>query len=77
MTDSSMQRGAFTGIPKPGPFHCIVCKVYVTGTESGHCPRCGFVPPVAPPARPPLETYSPLWLAVLAVIAAVVMLLLM
>ena len=50
MTDSSMQRGAFTGIPKPGPFHCIVCKVYVTGTESGHCPRCGFVPPVAPPA---------------------------
>ena len=54
-----------------------MCKIYVTGTESGHCPRCGFVPPVAPPARPPLETYSPLWLAVLAVLAAVVMLLLL
>jgi hypothetical protein len=43
-----MQRGAFRGRPTPGPFHCLACKTYVTGTESGHCPRCGFVPPSAP-----------------------------
>jgi hypothetical protein len=40
-------RGSFGGKPAPGPFHCLGCKGYVTGTESGHCPRCGYVPPVA------------------------------
>lgn len=40
-------RGSFKGTPAPGPFHCLGCKGYVTGTPSGHCPRCGFVPPVA------------------------------
>jgi hypothetical protein len=24
-----------------------VCQRYVTGTEAGYCPGCGFVPPVA------------------------------
>jgi uncharacterized paraquat-inducible protein A len=38
-------RGTFTGRTAPGPFHCLSCQTYVTGTESGHCPRCGFVPP--------------------------------
>ena len=66
MTDLGVQRGAFTGIPSPGPFHCLVCQAYVTGTETGHCPRCGFVPPVAPPAVAPLATFSPLWLIVIA-----------
>ena len=40
-----VQRGAYVGRAQPGPFHCLSCKTYVTGTESGHCPRCGFVPP--------------------------------
>lgn len=75
MTDSSMQRGAFTGIPSPGPFHCLVCQSYVTGTESGHCPRCGYVPPVAPPPLAPITTYSPLWLVVMAVAVALLLLL--
>jgi len=22
-----------------------VCQAFVTGTASGHCPRCGWVPP--------------------------------
>lgn len=50
-----MTRGHAAPLLAPGPFQCLVCKVYVTGTESGHCPRCGFVPPSAPPipeARP-------------------------
>ncbi|MGE5185407.1 MAG: hypothetical protein ACM31C_25260 [Acidobacteriota bacterium] len=38
-------RGAFTGQRSPGPFHCVACQTYVTGTASGHCPRCGWVPP--------------------------------
>jgi hypothetical protein len=25
-----------------------VCREFVVGTASGHCPRCGFVPPTAP-----------------------------
>lgn len=75
MTDSSMQRRAFTGIPSPGPFHCLACQSYVTGTESGHCPRCGYVPPVAPPALEPMTTYSPLWLVVIAIAVAFYLLL--
>jgi hypothetical protein len=49
----------------------------VTGPVPGPGPGGGFGPRGARPARPPLETYSPLWLGVLAVIAAVVMLLLL
>jgi hypothetical protein len=70
-----MHRGAFAGIPSPGPFHCLACQTYVTGTPSGHCPRCGYVPPVALPAPAPVATYSPLWLVVIAIIVAVVVLL--
>jgi hypothetical protein len=32
-------------MPEPGRFRCLVCRKYVTGTPSGHCPQCGFVPP--------------------------------
>jgi hypothetical protein len=42
-----MTRQPFTGRRSPGAFLCLVCKVYVTGTPSGHCPRCAFVPPTA------------------------------
>ena len=44
-----MTRGHAAQLRAPGSFRCLVCKVYVRGTESGHCPRCGFVPPQAPP----------------------------
>src|SRR5207249_3645511 len=42
-----MQRGAYLGTPSPGPFHCLGCQTYVTGTPSGHCPRGGYLPPRA------------------------------
>ena len=44
-----MTRGHASPLLAPGAFRCLVCKTYVKGTESGHCPRCGFVPPSAPP----------------------------
>jgi hypothetical protein len=57
-----VQRGAFVGKPAPGPFHCVACKTYVKGTESGHCPRCGWVPPtVAIIVEPPR---APTWIVV-------------
>jgi len=74
VTDLDVQRGAFTGIPSPGPFHCLSCQTYVTGTASGHCPRCGYVPPVAPPVVGPMTTYSPLWLVVIALAVALYLL---
>lgn len=40
-------RGAIIGMPAPGLFHCIACRANVIGTPSGHCPRCGYVPPMA------------------------------
>lgn len=29
------------------------------GTDAGHCPRCGFVPPSAPIARDPTFAVGP------------------
>lgn len=29
-------------------FRCLVCRVFVVGTERGVCPRCGYAPPVQP-----------------------------
>jgi hypothetical protein len=62
-------RGHASARLDPGAFRCLVCKTYVTGTPSGHCPRCGFVPPAAPAIAEPSRTTS--WTAV-AVIAALV-----
>ncbi len=67
-----MQRGAFVGRQAPGPFHCLGCQTYVTGTASGHCPKCGWVPPSAarthdPVARPSQRAW--LLAAVLVVLA--------
>ncbi len=59
--------------PEPGRFRCLVCHKYVTGTPSGHCPQCGFVPPRAlelPPAPPPFDWT--LFAARLAVVLAFV-----
>ena len=55
----------------PGAFRCLVCKVYVTGTEAGHCPRCGFVPPSAPAAVEPARGYG-LWIVIGAAVIAVI-----
>lgn len=52
-------RGTFSGKPAPGPFVCLGCKTYVTGTPSGHCPRCGFVPPAAPIVPEPVHRRVP------------------
>jgi hypothetical protein len=31
---------------RPFPrFRCRACQVFVRGTESGHCPRCGLAAP--------------------------------
>ena len=65
-------RGAWRGRLSPGPFHCLACQTYVTGTPSGHCPRCGFVPPVAPPPVAELRSLRPLVLLLAILIALVV-----
>jgi hypothetical protein len=65
-------RGVANARPSPGPFHCVACKSYVTGTPSGHCPRCGWVPPSAPAvprqarSRAPLRTVAVLAIAAIA-----------
>ncbi len=62
-----MTRGHAAPLSAPGSFRCLVCKVYVKGTESGHCPRCGFVPPAARPVMEPRP--FPTWLLFGGVIA--------
>ena len=38
------------GAQPPGPvrprFRCRACQAFVTGTELGHCPRCGVAAPI-------------------------------
>jgi hypothetical protein len=64
-----IHRGTFAGRRSPGPFHCLSCQTYVTGTESGHCPRCGFVPPSAPQLPPsPRSGSSVVLVVVLALV---------
>jgi hypothetical protein len=54
----------------PGAFRCLVCKVYVTGTDAGHCPRCGFIPPSAPAAVEPARGIAlPLLIVTAALVA--------
>ena len=47
------KRGSIVAKRAPGTFRCLPCKRTVTGTESGHCPNCGFVPPFAPEVPAP------------------------
>jgi len=68
-------RGPVLARPDPGSFRCLVCQEYVRGTDTGHCPRCAYVPPSAPIAQDP----PPVWTAMMLVhiaffIAAVVLL---
>lgn len=54
-------------------FRCLVCKEYVVGTSSGHCARCGFVPPTAPNVPPLARWRPPIDLVLLVVAVAVVL----
>jgi hypothetical protein len=64
------RRGNIAPRRSPGRFRCLPCQRVVIGTESGHCPSCGFVPPSALDLPPPAQTWSPLLLFV--VIAAAI-----
>ena len=55
--------------PDPGSFRCLVCREYVRGTDTGHCPRCAYVPPSAPLALDP----PPVWNTMLLVHVALVL----
>jgi len=52
------KRGSIAARRSPGAFRCLPCKRVVIGTESGHCPNCGFVPPSAPDVPPPARSVS-------------------
>lgn len=62
--------------PDPGSFRCLVCQEYVRGTDAGHCPKCAYVPPTAPPAQDPPGIWSTLMLVHVAIIAVGVVVLL-
>lgn len=68
-------RGAAAGRRSPGPFHCLACRTYVTGTPSGHCPRCGWVPPEAPvvAGEPPRPIAWPLAAVLLVLVALAIL----
>jgi hypothetical protein len=52
------RRGSVTARRAPGRFRCLACRRFVLGTESGHCPNCGLVPPSAPSVPPPMTQVS-------------------
>jgi hypothetical protein len=66
------QRGTFNGKRAPGPFRCLGCQSFVTGTPSGHCPRCGFVPPVAMIFPDLHETDSTAWMMIALLVVSLV-----
>jgi len=74
VTDSRLARPS----PRHGKprFRCLVCRVFVTGTDLGQCPRCGWTPPDltrVPEARTNADrwwTSGRFWLAVAALVAA-------
>lgn len=66
-------RGPLRTAPPYARFRCLGCRVFVRGTEAGHCPRCGLVPPTAialPDDR--LAARWPLWIAIAILACAVV-----
>jgi hypothetical protein len=56
-------------------FRCLVCRAFVTGTELGHCPRCGWTPPdqvSISPLRPEVSRWRlPLRLALIGALALI------
>jgi len=47
-------RGPLRTAPPFARFRCLICREFVVGTASGHCPRCAYVPPTAPATPAPL-----------------------
>lgn len=70
------RHGASSARPDPGRFRCLVCQTVVTGTASGHCPRCAFVPPSAM-AVPEEGARGLPWTVVVVAVAAILALVLM
>jgi hypothetical protein len=68
-------RGTRRAAPAQRPrFRCLGCQVFVIGTESGHCPRCGWVPPTTIDTRvAPIETRRE-WLTNSAIVVAIIVL---
>lgn len=66
MTDDRAARPRHAVPPR---FRCRVCRVFVTGSAIGTCPRCGLAPPqvvvIAGDRRG-----TPAWVVVAAVVAA-------
>jgi hypothetical protein len=69
------QRGPVLTRPAPGSFRCLVCQEYVRGTDTGHCPKCAYVPPSAPPAQEPPGVWSAMMLVHVAIILVAVIVL--
>jgi len=67
------QRGPVLARPAPGSFRCLVCQEYVRGTETGHCPRCAYVPPTALPAQDPPPVWNTMLLVHVALILAAIL----
>jgi hypothetical protein len=54
-----------------------VCQEFVLGTASGHCPKCGFVPPTAPNAPASTLTPWPIGIVIASVAIALAVILLL
>jgi len=68
------ERGPSRTAPPYSRFRCLVCREYVVGTATGHCPRCGFVPPTAramPPIRAPISLAAVVAIVAFAIAAVV------
>jgi len=65
-------RGTAATKPDPGPFHCLACRTYVTGTPSGHCPKCGFVPPQTTVIRERTRVPDHTWSVAVFLVASLV-----
>ncbi len=61
-----------TARPNPGSFRCLVCQEFVRGTDTGHCPRCAYVPPTAVIIQEPRPVWNAMLLVHLAFLVAVV-----
>jgi hypothetical protein len=69
------RRGTIAARRAPGRFRCLPCQRYVTATEAGHCPACGFVPPCALDVPDGPARHS--WLIPALVVVAVIVVLLL
>lgn len=71
------ERGPTRTAPPYSRFRCLVCQEFVLGTASGHCPKCGFVPPTAPNAPASSLTPWPIGIVIAGVAIALAVILLL